>query len=229
MNEKMSEAATHPEIAGESNSGAVNPNRGGRALAMRIALTAAALVIWFGTQAWIGARSLPAPGIGDGLQAATASVNSYLLTHPAAANTLLLVSSGIVDILGIFLLAKWIFGASLRPFLGLVIVLGLRQIMQACVALPAPPNAIWHNPGFPSIFVTYGVAHDYFFSGHTAIAVLGAGEMARVGRPWLAVFAVGIVMFEIFAVLALRAHYTMDVFTGGVTALYAMHLAERFK
>lgn len=196
-------------------------------MAVRIALTAAALVVWFGTQAWIGTRSLPASGIGDGLQTATAPVNSYLLTHPAAANALLLVSSGIVDILGIFLLAKWIFGASLRPFLALVIVLGLRQIMQACVALPAPPNAIWHNPGFPSIFVTYGVAHDYFFSGHTAIAVLGAGEMARVGRPWLTVFAAVVVMFEIFAVLALRAHYTMDVFTGGVTTLYAMYLAER--
>jgi hypothetical protein len=229
MNRKMSEVATHAEVAGESNSEPGNPNRGGRALALRIAITAVALVIWFGTQAWIGARSLPASGIGDGLQAATAPVNSYLLGHPAAANALLLVSSGIVDILGIFLLAKWIFGASLRPFLGLVIVLGLRQIMQACVALPAPPNAIWHSPGFPSLFVTYGVAHDYFFSGHTAIAVLGAGEMARVGRPWLTVFAAGVVMFEIFAVLALRAHYTMDVFTGGVTALYAMHLAERFK
>jgi hypothetical protein len=229
VNEKMNEAATHAEVAGESNSGPGNPDRGGRALALRIALTAAALVMWFGTQTWIGARSLPASGIGDGLQATTAPVNSYLLTHLAAANALLLVSSGIVDILGIFLLAKWIFGASLRPFLGLVIVLGLRQIMQACVALPAPPNAIWHNPGFPSIFVTYSVAHDYFFSGHTAIAVLGAGELVRAGRPWLTVFAVGIVVFEILAVLALRAHYTMDVFTGAVTALYAMHLAERFK
>jgi hypothetical protein len=225
----MSEPATQPELAHDSNSGPGNPTLGGRTLAIRIGLTAAALVVWFGTQSWIGTRSLPGTGIGDGLQAATAPVNSYLLTHPAAANALLLVSSGIVDILGVFLLAKWIFGGSLRPFLGLVIVLGLRQVMQACVALPAPPNAIWHNPGFPSLFVTYGVAHDYFFSGHTAIAVLGAGELTRVGRPWLTAFAVSIVVFEMFAVLALRAHYTMDVFTGGVTALYAMHLAERFK
>jgi len=220
----VSEAGTQPGLVLDSNSG-----RSPRALVVRVALTAAALVIWFATQSWIGARSLPASGIGDGLQAATAPVNSYLLTHPGAANVLLFVSSGIVDILGIFLLAKWIFGASLRPFLGLVIVLGLRQIMQACVALPPPPHAIWHNPGFPSIFVTYSVAHDYFFSGHTAIAVLGAGELVRVGRSWLTAAAVGIVGFEIFAVVALRAHYTMDVFTGAVTALYAMHLAQRFR
>ena len=71
------------------------------------------------------------------------------------------------------------------PFLALVIVLGLRQIMQALVSLPAPPNAIWHYPGFPSLLVTYGVANDYFFSGHTAIAVLAATEVARQGRRWL--------------------------------------------
>ena len=51
--------------------------------------------------------------------------------------------------------------------------------MQACVALPAPTDAIWHYPGFPSLLVTYGVANDYFFSGHTAIAVLAATELAR--------------------------------------------------
>jgi hypothetical protein len=144
-----------------------------------------------------------------------------------------MVSSGIVDLLGIFLLSMWIFRGELRPFLGLVIVLGLRQIMQALVALPAPPDAIWHNPGFPSVLVTYGVANDYFFSGHTAIAVLGATELSRFGRRWLTAVAVGIVLFEAAAVLTLRAHYTMDVFTGLVTGLYAAYLAqgivERFR
>jgi len=106
-----------------------------------------------------------------------------------------------------------------------VIVLGLRQIMQACVALPAPPNAIWHYPGFPSLLVTYSVANDYFFSGHTAIAVVGATEMARLGRRWLTGLGVLIVLFEIVTVLVLRAHYTMDVFTGLITGLYAAYLA----
>ncbi len=193
----------------------------------RIVLTAVALVIWFWTQSLIGARGAPASGIEDRIQTATASANSYLLNRPSAANALLLISSGIIDLLGIFLLSMWVFRGELRPFLALVIVLGLRQIMQACVALPAPPDAIWHSPGFPSLLVTYGVANDYFFSGHTAIAVLGATELARLGKRWVAVAGVGIVIFEAATVLILRAHYTMDVFTGLVTGLYAAHLAER--
>src|ERR1700683_47430 len=81
--------------------------------------------------------------------------------------------------------------------LGLVIVLGLRQIMQWLVALPAPPNAIWHYPGFPSLLVTYGVSNDYFFSGHTAIAVLAVTEIARMGKRWLTALGVLIMLFEI--------------------------------
>jgi len=195
-------------------------------LALRLAVTAVAIVIWFWTQSMIGARSVPTAGIDDRIHNVTASANLYLHHHPAAANVLLVVSSGIIDLLGIFLLSMWIFRGEVRPFLGLVIVLGLRQMMQALVALPAPPDAIWHNPGFPSLLVTYSVANDYFFSGHTAIAVLGATELFRLGRRWLRAAAVAIVLFEATTVLILRAHYTMDVFTGLVTGLYAAYLAE---
>ena len=41
---------------------------------------------------------------------------------------------------------------------------------------------IWHDPGFPSFLVTYHVANDFFFSGHTAIAVFGAIELSRMRR-----------------------------------------------
>jgi hypothetical protein len=200
-------------------SGASSAKRG-RTVVIRLALTAVTLILWFWTQSLIGKHALPASGIGDQLLVWTAPINAYLNEHQSAANVLLIVSSGFIDLLGLFLLAKWIFGPSVRPFLGLVLLLGLRQLMQALVALPAPENAIWHYPGFPSLLVTYGVANDYYFSGHTAIAVLGATELARIGRPWVTGVASLIVIFEVATVLVLRAHYTMDVFTGMIAALY---------
>ena len=193
---------------------------------IRLGLTAAVLVIWFWTQSLIGARGGANSAIHDGLHQLTASLNHYLQFHTAAANALLIISSAIIDLLGLFLLARWLFGGRLRPFLALVIVLGLRQIMQALVALPTPPNAIWHYPGFPSLLVTYGVSNDYFFSGHTAIAVLGAMELVRLERRWLTALGVAIVLLEVATVLVLRAHYTMDVFTGAVAALCAAQLAD---
>jgi membrane-associated phospholipid phosphatase len=86
---------------------------------------------------------------------------------------------------------------------------------------------IWHYPGFPSLLVTYRVANDFFFSGHTAIAVFGAVELSRLRRNWLTTVALLVVLFEVATVLVLRAHYTMDVFTGIVAALWMAQLGER--
>jgi PAP2 superfamily C-terminal len=190
-----------------------------RRLIRRIVLTAIALGIWFWTQSLIAGRPVPPSGVGDALHNLTAGLNSYLSQSPGAANALLIFSSALIDGLGIFLLLRWLFGSSVRPFLGLVLLLGLRQMMQAICALPAPPNMIWHYPGFPSLLVTYNVGNDFFFSGHTAIAVFGGIELARLGKRWLTAVAVAIVLFEIAAVLVLRAHYTLDVFTGLLAAL----------
>jgi PAP2 superfamily C-terminal len=193
-------------------------SRNWRRVLFRLVLTALALGIWFWTQSLIARRAAPPAGVGDALHTLTAGLNSYFYHSPSAANALLIVSSALIDGLGIFLLARWLFGPSVRPFLGLVLLLGLRQIMQAICALPPPPNMIWHYPGFPSLLVTYNVGNDFFFSGHTAIAVFGGIELASLKKQWLTFAAVGIALFEIAAVLVLRAHYTMDVFTGLLAA-----------
>ena len=190
-----------------------------RDLALRILVTIAALAVWFWTQALLGARTAPSAPIGDGLHKLTASLNAYFQSAPGAANALLIVSSALIDAIAIFLLGSWIFAGRLRPFLGLGILLVTRQMVQALCSLPAPPGIIWHDPGFPSLLVTYGVANDFFFSGHTAIAVFGAIEVARLRRTWLTLLAVGVVVFEIGVVIVLRAHYTMDVFTGALAAV----------
>lgn len=190
-----------------------------RRLIRRIVLTLVALGIWFWTQSLIAHRVLPASGVGDALHAWTSGLNAYFNHSSAAANALLIVSSALIDALGIFLLVRWLFGPSVRPFLGLVLLLALRQVMQASCALPAPPNMIWRYPGFPSALVTYNVGNDFFFSGHTAIAVFGAIELARIGKRWLTSIAVAVAAFEVAAVLILRAHYTMDVFTGLLAAI----------
>ena len=198
-----------------------------RGLLLRFLVAGAVLALWFWTQSLIGARIAPASGIGDALHNLTAGLNSYFAESMRAANALLVLSSALIDALGLFLMGSWLFGGTIRPFLGLFLLMTLRQVMQAICALPPPPNMIWHYPGFPSLLVTYHVANDFFFSGHTAIAVFGALELSRLRRNWLSAAAVLIVVFEIATVLVLRAHYTMDVFTGIVAALWIAGLSER--
>ncbi len=198
-----------------------------RGLLLRFLVAGTVLALWFWTQSLIGARIAPASGIGDALHNLTAGLNSYFAESLRAANALLILSSALIDALGLFLLGSWLFGGTIRPFLGLFLLMTLRQVMQAICALPPPPNMIWHYPGFPSLLVTYHVANDFFFSGHTAIAVFGALELSRLRRNWLTAVAVLIVFSEVATVLILRAHYTMDVFTGIVAAFWIANLSER--
>jgi hypothetical protein len=202
--------------------------RGPGLFGLRLLLVIAGLAAWFYTQSLIGQRLLVDERIGDGILEATSDVHQYLLDNQHVRIGLLVASSAVIDLLGLYLLGSAIFGRSIRPFLGLLMLFGLRQICQGLCALPMPEGMIWEDPGFPSLLVTYGVATDLFFSGHTAIAVYGACELARLRRPWLTWLGVLIALFEAATVLVLRAHYTMDVFTGAITALYISTLAARF-
>ena len=123
--------------------------------------------------------------------------------------------------------ATTIVGPSIRPFLGLLILFSLRQLCQWLSPLPAPEGMLWFDPGFPSLLVTYEVANDFFFSGHTAMAVYGGIELGRrFGRLGIC-GGLAFAAFQVVIVLVLRAHYTMDVFTGAVVAILAAVAAGR--
>jgi membrane-associated phospholipid phosphatase len=86
---------------------------------------------------------------------------------------------------------------------------------------------IWRHPGVPALLVTYGTSNDFFFSGHTAIAVLGAIELSLGNAPWLAGAAALVAVLEAVLVIILRAHYTMDVFAAAFAAWGCEALAGR--
>jgi membrane-associated phospholipid phosphatase len=157
----------------------------------------------------------------------TARWNRYFFTHDRAANAALIVSSTFIDLFGLSLIGAAIFGSTFAPFLAILILFGLRQLCQCLCTLPPPPGMIWRNPGFPALLVTYSVGNDFFFSGHTALAVLGAIEAAYFGPAWLAVIAASIALGEMLIVLVLRAHYTMDVVAGALAAFLAAEMAGR--
>lgn len=193
---------------------------------VRLVLVAGLIALWFATQKIIGAQGLPEGDIGDKIHDWMAPLHQKLLKNKGWARVLLITSSLGIDILGLSVLYLGIFGESFAPIVGLFFILILRQGSQYLTALPAPEGMIWEDPGVPSLFVTYHVANDLFFSGHTALAVYGSLVLASLGYLPLTLAAVALGLYEIFAVLALRAHWTMDVYAGAVSAVLCFLLTH---
>jgi len=194
--------------------------------ALRLGIVVFGLAAWFVSQSLISSRGPKSGAIADQIHELTAPLHAYLEAHPRSANATLIASSALIDLMGIFLIGASVFGPSMRPFAALIFLFAMRQACQALCALPAPPGMIWRHPGFPSLLVTYDVANDFFFSGHTAIAVLAAIEAAQVLPGWLAAAVAAVAVMEASVVLVLRAHYTMDVFAAIVAACCAAGLGN---
>ena len=195
------------------------------AVGWRALVILAALIVWHWTQKLIGARMHPLAGLGDWIHDLTAPLHRWFTQHHRAADRLLITSSLFIDAFGLFMIGASLFGPSFAPFIGILIVFSLRQLCQAMCSLPPPPGIIWRDPGVPSLLVTYGVANDFFFSGHTALAVLGAVEITHLAPGWPALAAWGIALGEIAVVLILRAHYSLDIIAGALAAFFAHELA----
>lgn len=196
-------------------------------IGVRFALVAVGIIAWYWTQSVLGKRVPKVANevpLTDGIHILTARMHARYATNIAAGNRLLIASSLVIDLLGAYLLGAALFGESIRPYVGLVMVFALRQICQMLCPLPAPAGMVWRYPGVPAILVTYGTANDLFFSGHTAIAVYGAATLAGHWGPWGLAVGLAIALFEAVTVLILRAHYTMDVFTGIICALWVYTL-----
>src|SRR5439155_16396774 len=131
----MSSPEIVPEIVLEVAQAAA-PAARWKPFALRILITVVALAVWFWTQALLGARPGGSEAIGDGLHRLTAPLHAYFESSPHAANALLITSSFGIDALGLFLLGSWVFAGNFRPFVGLGMLLTLRQVMQALCALP---------------------------------------------------------------------------------------------
>jgi len=191
----------------------------------RVVVIACGIGLWFLTQALISKRTPPAGSIDDGMHQILGGWHDWFFAHPQAANVLMIVSSFFIDALALFVLIRAIVGPSIRPFIGIALLFALRQLCQMLVSLPEPNQMIWHYPGVPAILVTYGVATDLFFSGHTSVAVYGSVELGRINWRWR-ILGAAIAIFEMLTVLTLRAHYTMDVFAALMAAYVCTHLAQ---
>lgn len=113
-------------------------------------------------------------------------------------------------------------GKGIRLGIALYVAYFLHWLFLHATVLPPPDDQVWQ---FPAGVFTLGKPHprDFWFSGHTANAVLIA--LAARRPPWARALAWANVAFQSLLVLAARTHYTIDVL-GGIFVAYAVHRAS---
>jgi hypothetical protein len=196
-----------------------------KSVCIRLAIIALALSVCEWSEMVVGKRIHP-NSLVDYMHEFFTPVNAMLHANPHLANVTLAAITLVVDIAGISLIMLAIFGKSIRPFIGICLLYGLRQTVEMMTNLPAPEGMIWRDPGFPSLLVDYHVMTDFFFSGHTAIIVYALAELSILRRGLLTALGIACALIVIAGLFSLRAHYTMDVYAGLVTPLLAFLVAS---
>ena len=104
-------------------------------MALRVALVAVGLGLWFLTQSLLRYRPVGTGIFGDGLHTLTARIHVFLLSNPRRADGLLIVSSLGIDVVGCFVRGYSVFRPPVWPFVGLIILFFFsRQVCQSVCA-----------------------------------------------------------------------------------------------
>lgn len=189
----------------------------------------AGLFLGYLTEGWVGEKPSPDCFIRDELQMWLAPLNSYVAANESLSNILMILYSIVGDAAVLILVAFSVIRTSIRPIFPLLVFMVIRQIMQLLVSFPLDPNLIWHYPGFPSLFADYQVSGDFFFSGYVGINILAALEFREIFRlRWLTVVNFLVIIFVIVTDLILRSHYTTDIYTSIITAIFAYLFTQQF-
>jgi hypothetical protein len=181
------------------------------------------------TEHWIGEQVPPTCHIGDAIQRLVSPLNAYVASKEAVANSLIILYSIFGDAIVLILIACAIVKSSIRPVLPLLVFMILRQTMQLLISFPVEPGLIWRYPGFPSLFLNYDISGDFYFSAYVGINILGALELYQIfGKKWLVVVNLAVAFLIAFIDMVLRAHYTTDIYTSVITAVFAYLFTQPF-
>lgn len=103
---------------------------------------------------------------------------------------------------------------------------GIRGVFQSIITLRHPYNLSVRYPGFPSIFVNYLLASDYYFSGHVGGAVTALIENYWNKRYKFVAFCAVTAFWEAYIMVVTRWHYTIDLFVGAIFGHYIAMIAR---
>lgn len=124
----------------------------------------------------------------------------------------------------VFMWSVFLHRNNLQPLLMSHIVMIILRIITMHLTVLPPVKSFKCTNNNPYNFNTlYNCTQDYLFSGHTAITTMSLLYIASVSRtiwyPWLTLIGI----FQMFFIVGLRSHYTIDVLLGALLSFFVFH------
>lgn len=178
----------------------------------------AGYIFWITTQRILGLDVISQHRVIDRMHNFVRPINDYLRNNPHIMRYNFILSSLLIDINVSYVVLKYLLlDDDTRTITLLFSGFVLRQICQYTNRLPIPNNLIWFNPGFPSLFVTYHVENDFFFSGHTLIAFVTGLDIITNGNILFKIYGTLFILYELAVISFTFSHYFMDIYAAIAT------------
>lgn len=151
----------------------------------------------------------------------TESLNRYIHENSTFRKIVVTISSLLIDISTTSMICVWVSKSTTwRPVLTIAIFYALRGICNTIFLMKYPTNLLWEHPGFPSMSVSYHSTSDFFFSGHVGINLICAIELSKMSYKRLSYISYSGIFFQIFTMIAVRGHYSVDLIAGLIAGHY---------
>ena len=175
-------------------------------------------IFWILTQRILGLEILPHDCIVDRVHQFVEPINNYLRKNQNFMRYNFILSSFLIDINILYIVFQYLLTDDNTKTITLLFSgFVLRQICQYINKLPSPKKLIWFNPDFPSLFVTYSVENDFFFSGHTLLAFIIGFDIISNGNLILQLYGIVFIIYEICIIIFTYSHYFMDIYAAVAT------------
>lgn len=128
-------------------------------------------------------------------------------------------------------------GKTWRLPISLILFYVLRMILQKLFLMRYPEGYLWNYPGFPSLVVPYGKTNDFFYSGHAGGALVMTLEFRTLSKTLskhkvflrvMQFFGSLTIILQIFLMIFLRGHYTIDLVAGLIFGHYLYIIGSHF-
>lgn len=151
--------------------------------------------------------------------------SAHLYSHNILRNTLITISSLLIDLLAIGVVVIWIgWGKSWRFVFSAASFYIFRAFVQFVYNMPFPKYYCFFSPGFPSLLVSYLKTNDFFYSGHVAMPLLCGFEYINQKKSFMMLVCIFSSVYQGFVMVSTNAHYGVDIIFGWIFALYSTEI-----